>query len=170
MRIGLLGGSFNPPHKGHLHISDLALKKLNLDQIWWLPTKQNPFKEKNTNYSQRYSKCVFLTKNHPKIYVKKYNDIYTERLIYRLKNKYKNTKFTWIMGADNFEYFHKFKNFSRLVKSVSFAAFPRDDHFKKIRKTKAFLQIKSNKKAKLEIFNTQKINISSTQIRNNQNV
>ena len=47
MKVGLFGGSFNPPHQGHLHISNLAIKKLGLKQIWWIPTAHNPFKEKS---------------------------------------------------------------------------------------------------------------------------
>ena len=59
MKIGLLGGSFNPPHLGHLHISRLAIKKLQLKQVWWLPTLQNPFKQKQQYlpYLHRLNLC-----------------------------------------------------------------------------------------------------------------
>ena len=58
-RIGILGGSFNPPHSGHVHISLLALKKLNLDEIWWLVSLSNPLKRSvnSRNYFERLSKC-----------------------------------------------------------------------------------------------------------------
>ena len=64
--IGLLGGSFDPPHKGHLYISLEAKKILKLDEIWWLVTPQNPLKiNQPASYSERVKNCKILTKNKP---------------------------------------------------------------------------------------------------------
>lgn len=164
MKIGLLGGSFNPPHEGHLHISKLALKKLTLRQIWWIPTAQNPFKPKSLyeNYEKRFARCQIITKNFPKITVKKYDEIYTEKLILRLKKIYKNHQFVWLMGADNFENFHRWKNFKTFVRLIDFAVFSRETFLPKIRKTKAFQLVRPSR---IKIFFTKKLNISSTKIR-----
>ena len=137
MKIGILGGSFNPPHFGHINISDLALKKLQLDQIWWIPTAFNPLKNKEnyTSLANRIAECEKLISNHPKIFVKKFDEIYTVKLIERLKSKYQNINFYWLMGADNIEYFHLWKNFKKIIGLVAIAIFSRDDHLKKIYKS-----------------------------------
>ena len=117
MKIGLLGGSFNPPHLGHIHISQLAIKKLGLNQVWWIPTAQNPFKEKSIyeSYKNRVLKCEILAKSQSKIHIKQFDEIYTQRLISRLQARYKNIEFFWLMGADNLEKFHQWKNFKKLI-------------------------------------------------------
>lgn len=164
MKIGLLGGSFNPPHLGHIHISNLAIKKLALNQVWWIPTAQNPFKNSAVyeSYENRVAKCRIISKAHPKIYIKEFNDIYTIELITKLKNRYKNIEFFWIMGADNLEKFHKWKNFKQLLKMISFAIFSRGTFLKKVRRTRVF-QLKLNQK--FQIFQTKNVDISSTQLR-----
>ena len=58
MKVGILGGSFNPPHFGHLHISNLAIKKLGLNQVWWIPTKKNPLKEAKIYSTNKYLNCT----------------------------------------------------------------------------------------------------------------
>lgn len=195
MKIGILGGSFNPAHQGHLHISLQAIKKLSLDQVWWVPTQYNPFKDKLTylSYQQRLKDCQALVKNYPKIYVKNFAEIYTIKLIKRLQNINKSHEFVWIMGADNFENFHRWKNFSQLIMLLKIAIFSRDDYLAKIRKTKAWQiyqskknigfslnnfssRLESNKQLKNSIaekslpnfitVNCKNLLISSTQIRN----
>ena len=66
MKIGLVGGSFNPPHEGHIHISKIAKQKLDLDVVWWLVTTQNPLKKIKTsdNYEKRIKECQKLTKKN----------------------------------------------------------------------------------------------------------
>ena len=89
MKIGILGGSFNPAHQGHINISKLALQKLKLDQIWWIPTAFNPFKNKDiySPLDQRIYSCKALTAKHPKIYVKKFSEIVGNRILELLENK-----------------------------------------------------------------------------------
>ena len=140
MKIGILGGSFNPAHLGHINLSNLALQKLKLDQIWWIPTAFNPFKniEIYSSLDQRISECKKLTANHPKIYVKKFSEIYTVNLIERLQNKHCDNNFFWIMGADNIKNFHLWKNFAKLIRLLPIAIFSRQNHLKNIYKSPAW--------------------------------
>jgi nicotinate-nucleotide adenylyltransferase len=164
MKVGLLGGSFNPPHQGHLHLSNLAIKKLNLNQVWWIPTLKNPFKEDSIyeSYVSRVEKCEDLIRNYPKLRLKRFSEIYTQKLIERLKKKYPNVEFFWIMGADNLEKFHKWKNFKELLKSIPIAIFSREKFLQHARKSRIF-QLKLQ--PKLLIFHTKNLDISSTKIR-----
>ena len=172
MKIGLLGGSFNPPHQGHIHISELAFEKINCDQIWWIPTAKNPFKEGiiYENYENRLKKCQNLTKNYKNIQIKAFDEIYTEELIKKLQNQYSDIDFIWIMGADNFEKLHQWKNFKKLIMMIPFAVFSRGDFLKNIEKTEAFSLFyakKDNKLPKLMMFDTKNLDVSSTKIRQN---
>jgi len=155
MKIGILGGSFNPAHDGHLHISLLAIKKLNLDQLWWIPTKYNPFKNQISylSHQQRVEDCQNFVKKHPKIIVKNFAEIYTINLVSRLQKSHKNHDFLWIMGADNFENFHRWKNFTKLIKLLPIAIFSRDDYLAKIRKTKAWQIYQTKKNSSPKIIN-----------------
>ncbi len=177
MKVGLFGGSFNPAHQGHLHISNLAVKKLALNQIWWIPTKHNPFKEKSiySDYQTRFRGCEILTKNNPKIYLKKFDEIQTEKLIKKLQNKYPNYQFFWIAGADNLPRLHEWDNFKNLMKLLPFAIFSRENFASRISRTKSFkiyskLTHSAKKLPKFLVFRTKNINISSTEIRKNLNV
>ncbi|MFO0388335.1 MAG: nicotinate (nicotinamide) nucleotide adenylyltransferase [Alphaproteobacteria bacterium] len=121
--IGLLGGSFNPAHAGHLHISLYALKKLGLDGVWWLVSPQNPLKDKTSlaEYEKRFASAKALAK-HPKIIV---SDIerqkelyYTYKTLKYLKQRYPATRFIWMMGADNLVHFNRWQNWRRIVNLV----------------------------------------------------
>ncbi|MBP7709957.1 MAG: nicotinate (nicotinamide) nucleotide adenylyltransferase [Rickettsiales bacterium] len=164
MKVGLLGGSFNPPHQGHLHISNLAVKKLGLNQVWWIPTAHNPLKDKSIydTYENRVEKCQILTAKNPRIYVKKFDEIYTEILLKKLKARYKNIEFFWLMGADNLEKFHQWEGFKKLVHQVPLMIFSREKNLRKVKKTKAWKFIlPSNYK----VFFSKNLDISSTEIR-----
>lgn len=165
MKVGLLGGSFNPPHQGHVHISNLAIKKLNLNQVWWIPTAYNPLKERSIyeEYSSRVQKCEVITANNPKIYVKKFDEIYTEILVKKLRSRYKNIEFFWLMGADNLEKFHQWDGYKNIVKKISLAIFSREKKLRNIRKTKSWKFIAQSD---CKIFSSQNLDISSTEIRN----
>ena len=103
--IGLLGGSFDPPHKGHVYISLEAKKILKLDDVWWLVTPQNPLKiSKPATYEERIKNCHNITIGKPIKIVeieKKINSIYSFQSLIYIQNHYKNIKFFWLMGADN---------------------------------------------------------------------
>ena len=120
--IGLLGGSFDPPHKGHLYISLEAKKILKLDEIWWLVTPQNPLKiNKPASYSERLRNCKSIIRNKPikvKEIEKKINSKYSYQTIKYINKHYKNLNFFWLMGADNLINFHKWQNAHRIFNEI----------------------------------------------------
>ena len=127
--IGLLGGSFDPPHRGHLFISFEAKKILSLNEIWWLVTPQNPLKIlKPATYSERINNCYKFT-NGTSIKIKeiekKINSKYTYQTLDYLLNHYTNIKFFWIMGADNLINFHKWQKWRQIFKEISIVVFKR---------------------------------------------
>ncbi len=168
MRVGLLGGSFNPPHKGHVYISELAIKKLGLNQVWWIPTAHNPLKDMAIyeDYFLRAKKCEIITAHHPKIYIKKFDEIYTEILVTKLKNRYKDIEFFWLMGADNLEKFHQWDGFRKIIKKIPLMIFSREKKLRNIRQTKVWKLVSQSK---YKIFYSKNLDISSTAIRNKKN-
>ncbi len=168
MKIGILGGSFNPPHQGHLHLSHLALQKLNLDQIWWIVTEKNPLKNPKDYESHvaRTQKCQDLANNHQKIKIINFSEIYTEKLIARLRKKYPANQFTFVAGADVLAQFHRWKNFKKIVAAVDLAIFAREDFLLKIQKFPSWKFIKNANR--FQIFFTKKNPLSSSKIRKNE--
>ena len=128
-RIGLLGGSFDPPHKGHLFISLEAIKIFKLNEVWWLVTPKNYLKIfKPAPYKDRMLNCNKVVKNHPikiKEYEKKINSNYTYLTIKYLNNKYKFINFLWLMGADNLIHFHKWQKWRKIFNEVPIVVFKR---------------------------------------------
>ena len=122
MRVGLLGGSFNPPHEGHVHISLAALKGLQLDAVWWLVTPQNPIKDKVPLPLEERVRLSKKLVTHPKILVsdleKDLGTSITYFAIKRLKKNYPKTQFAWISGMDNALSLHKWNNWRGLLKEV----------------------------------------------------
>ena len=167
MKIGILGGSFNPPHQGHFYLSNLALKKLKLSQIWWVVTAKNPLKNPQIyeTHESRIEKCRDLIANHPKIKLLLIDEIYTEKLITRLHKKYPQHHFTFIAGADVLEHFHRWKNFRKIIAKIDLAFFSREDFLLKAQKFPSWKFIKT--KNHFRIFFTANNTISSTKIRNN---
>ncbi|MGD9637949.1 MAG: nicotinate-nucleotide adenylyltransferase [Alphaproteobacteria bacterium] len=152
MKIGLLGGSFNPAHKGHIYISEMALKKMNLDEVWWLVSPQNPLKSSQgmASFEQRYDYAKKIITNS-KIKVsnieQELGTRYTVDTISRLKQIYKSYKFVWIMGADNLEQIPKWKNWKKIFNLVPIAVFDRNQYSLRIKFLKA---AKTFKKQKIE--------------------
>ena len=113
IKVGVLGGSFNPPHLGHIHISLIALKKLNLDEIWWLVTPQNRLKKNDirSTFIERLKKAREFTSYFNKIKVldvEYKNKLFSSyKTVKFLKSKSQKTKFVWIMGSDNLQNFNK---------------------------------------------------------------
>lgn len=122
-RVGLLGGSFNPAHEGHVHISLVALKRLQLDHVWWLVTPQNPLKTESPaeDFSERMKRAHQLA-DHPKITVadieRRLGTRYTVDTLDRLTLRYPSVHFVWIMGADNFVQLPQWRNWSRIMSTV----------------------------------------------------
>ncbi len=126
MRVGLLGGSFNPPHEGHLHISLLALQALQLDALWWLVTPQNPMKEGITPLP--LEERVELSKDlvdHPKILIsdleKELETTTTYQTVRKLKKRFSATEFVWINGMDNALTLHQWNDWRELLSEVCMA-------------------------------------------------
>jgi nicotinate-nucleotide adenylyltransferase len=119
-RVGLLGGSFNPAHPGHLHISREALKRLRLDEVWWLVSPQNPLKKKTdlAPYATRLE-MARKTATDPRIHVSSLEGerglYYTiDTLRYLLRGN-RDTQFFWLMGADNLAQFHRWKDWRAIA-------------------------------------------------------
>ena len=165
-KIGILGGSFDPAHKGHLKISKEAKKRFKLDKIIWAITKRNPFKKKsNINLSIRIKKCKKVIGKNNFIKVKFYENILksnkTVDLINYLKKNNKNEIF-FIMGADNLIDFHKWYNWKIIAKKCKIIVFDRHGFKKKSLNSVTFKQL-NHKTLKFVEFN--KVNISSSQLR-----
>ena len=166
-RIGIFGGSFDPPHRGHLEISKLSIKVLSLDKVYWCVTKKNPFKKKTFfSLTTRIKNSKLLTNKVEKIKIKFFEDriksANTIDLIKHLKNKNKNYIFFLIIGSDNLIKFHKWKKWKDLVKLIEIVVFSRKDYDKKAKKSAIIKQVK-----KITFIKHKATNISSTQIRKN---
>ena len=164
--IGLLGGSFDPAHKGHLGISKIAIKKLKLKKIYWVITKKNPFKNE-TFYSLeeriKYAKKISRTQ-------KKIQTVYLDNIIkssrvidvvnYFIKKKnIKNIYF--IIGSDNLIRFHKWKSWKKIVKLVKLIVFSRRGYDRKGMKS----MVVKNFKNKIIFIKNKHITISSSQLK-----
>ena len=114
MRIGLLGGSFNPAHEAHREISLTALKRLGLDRVWWLVTPANPLKDTRglTPLHERI-RAIHAFARHPRIHVSGFEAAigshYTFKTVSFLRRRCPGVHFVWIMGADNLRSFHRWQ-------------------------------------------------------------
>ncbi len=164
--IGLLGGSFDPAHKGHLGISKIAIKKLKLKQIYWVITKKNPFKNK-TFYSLderiKYAKKISRTQKkiqtvHLENIIKSFRTIDMINYFIRKKN-IKNIYF--IIGSDNLIRFHRWKSWKKILKLVKLIVFSRRGYDRKGMKS----TVVKNFKNKIIFIKNKHIAISSTQLK-----
>lgn len=130
-RIGLLGGSFNPAHAGHLHISLEAKKRLKLDAIIWLVSPQNPLKSREgmADYAARLAYATKLASAYPFITVSdiesKHGLCYSIDTISWLQKRYRRTHFVWLMGADNLANFHRWRGWKHIMQRLPIAIFDR---------------------------------------------
>ena len=120
--IGLLGGSFDPPHEGHLHITRAALNRFALDQVWWLVSPGNPLKIRQPAPMAERMQAARLLAAGPKV---KITDIearlgtrYTAQTLQRLKAHYPQARFVWLMGADNLSQFHRWQDWRWIIENV----------------------------------------------------
>jgi nicotinate-nucleotide adenylyltransferase len=133
MRIGLLGGSFNPPHDAHRAISLYALKRLKLDRVWWLISPANPLKDARAlpDLGDRAAAAQAVARD-PRIDVSCLEAVigtrYTVDTIIYLRRRCANVRFVWIMGADNLAQFHRWENWQRIAAEVPIAVIDRPPH------------------------------------------
>ena len=128
MSIGLLGGSFNPPHEAHRQISLTALKRLGLDQVWWLVAPGNPLKDssKLPSLKARIAAARAMAKN-PRIEVTGFTGgtPYTIDLLTGLKRRFPGVNFVWLMGADNLAQFHRWRAWDKIFAQLPIAVLDR---------------------------------------------
>ena len=166
IKIGILGGSFDPAHKGHLAISKEAKKRFDLKKIIWALTKKNPFKvESETPVSKRIKDCKKIIGLNSFIKVKFYENIIksnkTIDLINYLK-KNKDIEIYFLMGADNLITFHKWHKSKSISQKCNILVFDRHGYKKKSLKSKTFKKLN---KSILTFVEFKKVNISSSQLR-----
>ena len=128
--IGLLGGSFNPPHTGHVQITEIALRRLRLDQVWWIVTPGNPLKQ-NSNLpplQDRLEACERLL-DHPRVrftgFEQNLGTSFTAATVGYLKQRLPGVNFVWIMGADNLVSFHRWQRWQEIAAQVPIAVIDR---------------------------------------------
>ena len=163
IKIGILGGTFDPPHKGHLYISKTALKKLGLKKILWVITKKNPLKNKpHLKIKERIKLSKEITKKNKKISIKYFDDKIRSNITFNLLNYLKRktkANLFFLIGADNLKKFHKWKNWKQIPKLAKIVVFPRENY--------SFSSIATKKLHKRDFIyiKSRKINISSSIIR-----
>jgi nicotinate-nucleotide adenylyltransferase len=130
MRIGLFGGTFDPPHEAHLAACLLAMKKLGLDRVWWLVTPGNPLKDKKelTPLADRIRAIKDFARD-PRIVVTGFEEAigshYTFQTVSFLRRRCPGVRFVWIMGADNLRSFHRWQNWKGIARMIPIAVVDR---------------------------------------------
>lgn len=130
-KIGLLGGSFNPAHDGHVHISREAIKRLGLDAIWWLLSPQNPLKPSKgmAPYAKRAAHAEKLLAREPRIQLSHFESThglqYTCDTVAALQQSFPQHQFIWLMGADNLAGFHRWRQSDAIAHTLPICIFDR---------------------------------------------
>lgn len=128
LAIGLFGGSFNPAHDGHLHVAETALRRLQLDAVWWLVARGNPLKEEHGVFEARLASARRIARN-PRMHVTSLERAlgvrYTADLIDRLLPRAPDARFVWIMGADNLAGFHHWGRWDEIAGRLPIAVIAR---------------------------------------------
>ncbi len=130
LKIGLLGGSFNPAHEGHLHVSDVALKRLGLDYVWWLVAPHNPLKPVAgmAPLTDRLRTARLLAK-HPRIVVMDLEHAlgtrYTIDTLKALHHRFPELNFVWLMGSDNLDNFGRWRRWPEIASRIPIAVVTR---------------------------------------------
>ena len=182
--VGLLGGSFSPPHQGHVHISEVALKMFSLGKIYWVYTKKNPLKKVGpSSLGDRFQKTKKLIKN-PNIKLSPIevmnNFDYSFQLLKFLKKRNRHANFIWVMGEDNIINLHLWKNWQWIANNVKIAVIARGCNRSLVNSSTFAVKyrtcrLRGRQSAQLQYFkppiwcvvDSKKIDISSTDIRLN---
>ena len=165
--IGIFGGSFDPPHKGHVKISQISLKSLKLKKLFWIITKKNPFK-KDSFFSLKEriarSKKVIKKNNNIKVLYldDKIKSSRTIQVINYFKKRKKGIYLYLILGSDNLLNFHKWKSWKKIVKLTKLVVFSRKGY---VKKSKESIVVKYLGKNNIIFINNKMINVSSSTIK-----
>ncbi|MGH7030709.1 MAG: nicotinate-nucleotide adenylyltransferase [Stellaceae bacterium] len=134
-RIGLLGGSFNPAHRGHLHLSLTALRRLDLDEVWWLVSPQNPLKPVAgmAAFADRIAEARRAAGGHRGIRVTDLENRlagsrYTVDTLRALRRRFPRLRFVWLMGADNLVQLRHWQRWTEIFRTVPIAVFDRPSY------------------------------------------
>jgi nicotinate-nucleotide adenylyltransferase len=165
--IGIFGGSFDPPHKGHVEISKISLKKIKLKKIYWVITKKNPFKKKPFfSLKERIKRSKRAVKKYKKIQVlyldNKIKSSNTVNVINYFRKIKKQKNLCLILGSDNLLNFHKWTSWKKIVKLTKLVVFSRKGYDKK---SKESIVVKYLKKKHIIFIKNKLIDISSSDIK-----
>ena len=133
-RIGLLGGSFNPAHKGHLHLSQTAYGRLGLDEVWWLVSPQNPLKSAQgmAPFAERFARAGAVAAVDSRIVVsdleRDMGTRYTIDTLRQLRARFPKNRFVFLLGADNFIQLPQWRQWTSIFRTVPIAIFPRPSY------------------------------------------
>ncbi len=129
MCVGLLGGSFDPAHEGHAHITREALKRFGLDEVWWLVSPGNPLKTRGPAPLPERIAHAKTVMRHPQVCITdleaRLGTRYTHETLAQIMARYPGVRFVWLMGADNLASFHKWENWRQIMATVPVAIMAR---------------------------------------------
>ena len=167
IKVGILGGTFDPPHIGHLHISKIAIKKFKLNKLIWTVTKKNPLKHKShLNIEERIKLSKKITSKEREIFVwfldNKIKSSNTFNLLNYIKKKSQKAKLFFLIGSDNLIKFHTWKKWKKIPGLAKIVVFARQNYAIKALNSVA---VKKLKKTDWIYINSKKVNISSSLIR-----
>ena len=165
--LGILGGTFDPPHKGHIKISIEARKKYQLEKVVWAITKKNPLKNKSSlSLNKRMNLCKKISSSYSFIDIRYYENLIrsnrTINLINYLKKRFIRYELYLIMGADNLINFHKWKRWREISSKCTILIFDRKGYKSRSLKSKSYKKL--GKKV-INFIKFKKVNISSSQLR-----
>lgn len=149
--VGLLGGSFNPAHAGHLHISLEAIKRLGIRQVWWMVSPQNPLKSTidMAEFDVRLTHAAVTAKDFEQIIVtdieQQLGSNYTVDTLQRLKKRYPRTRFIWLMGADNLASIHRWDRWQDVFNACSILVLDRAPMSHSALRSKAAIRYKNQR-------------------------
>lgn len=120
--VGLLGGSFDPPHAGHVHLTREALKRFGLDQVWWLVSPGNPLKTRGPAPIERRLSACRAIMDHPRVGISDFEvhagTRYTAQTLAALQAAHPGVRFVWLMGADNLAQLDQWQDWRSIIESV----------------------------------------------------
>ncbi len=128
LAIGLFGGSFNPAHEGHLLVAETALKRLKLDEVWWIVARGNPLKSDHGDYDARLESARAMARGAGMKVTAIENDLaltYSIDTVRALRKAAPETRFVWLMGADNLGSFHRWKSWEEIARLLPIAVIAR---------------------------------------------